>query len=194
MAQFGHKGTAYIITDAIGSTGYLTLQQLAHLHRQGWGLSFHHATPFTQFSSTELIEAVNEGFDFFKENRMSTAMRHLAYPLGKQNRTYVLPLVRQYFNSARLADAGMETLPPGDWSLLRTVNIMQSTSVDEIRKLVLAAKTNHQWLILMFHNIKENPQHNFEYSFSKFREIVKMIAKENIRVLPVHQVWKEFSN
>jgi len=192
MKPVGHRGTAYIIPDKLGKKDYLTLQQLVELKNLGWGISFHHHISFTDFSATVLKSEINEGFKFFQANHLTNAMHHLAYPLGRQNRSYVLPLVRKYFRTARVASGGLETLPPGDPHLLRAVNVLSSTTPNEIHDLLKAAKANNQWLILMFHHLGENPQNDLQYDIENFREIIKRVDQEKITVLPIHEVWDKF--
>jgi hypothetical protein len=69
---------------------------------------------------------------FLEENEFRASLGHLAYPLGRQNTSYVRPLVRKHFLTARVAGAGPETLPPADPHLLRVLNVTNTTTPEEI--------------------------------------------------------------
>lgn len=196
MKLYGHHGTVYIIPEAIGRPGYMTLGQLKQLQHEGWGISAHNVTPFTQLKAVQLKEELNKLLKYFKENDLGAGMNNVAYPLGEQNRTFVVPIVRKVFDTARLASGGMETLPPGDYALLRTYNVLDTTTVDELRKEVRKAKANNQWLILMFHYLSKNEKegkNELAYSIKRFREVVKMIDEEKIEVAPVHKVFERLN-
>ncbi|MEW7992240.1 MAG: polysaccharide deacetylase family protein [Candidatus Thiodiazotropha sp.] len=189
MARYGHAGTAYIIPQTIGKTGYLTEVQLKEMQRLGWGISSHHATPFVDFDALTLKTEIESVLQTLEQGGFSNSMRHLAYPLGQQNRTYVQAMTRTAFDTARIAGGGMETLPPGDRWLLRTYNVMHDTSIEDLRREVRLAKANNQWLILMFHYLAEKPANDLEFSEAQFVELVEMIDKEEIEVKPVHEVY-----
>jgi peptidoglycan/xylan/chitin deacetylase (PgdA/CDA1 family) len=194
LKKHNQTATAYIIPDGIGKPGYMTLADISRLKSDGWGISSHDALPFTERSPIELKERIDNLDSYFKKNDLSEGMRHLAYPLGQQNRSYVLPMTRSAYHTARVAGGGMETLPPGDYLLLRTFNVLNTTSVEEIRDQVRLAKQNNQWLILMFHYLHDNKHQNnsqLSYHIDKFRRVVKMVSREKIKVAPIHKVYQQ---
>jgi peptidoglycan/xylan/chitin deacetylase (PgdA/CDA1 family) len=192
MKKHGQTGTAYVIPKAVAKPNYMTLNDLKELTKEGWGISAHHTIPFTEFDAIELIEELKNIYKFFRENDLELGMKHIAYPLGLQNRSYITPIVRSMYDTARIAGGGMETLPPGDYALLRTYNVLNTTTVDQIRKQVVKAKANNQWLILMFHYLHEGEgESDSKLSFPKerFEQVAKIIADEGIAVAPVHKVF-----
>ncbi|MCG6940999.1 MAG: polysaccharide deacetylase family protein, partial [Thiohalocapsa sp.] len=196
LKQYGQTATAYIIPKAVGQPGYMSLAQLRGLAQDGWGLSAHDVTPFTQLTPIDLRAEIDAIYSFFRQAGLEDGMRHIAYPEGAQNRSYVLPEVRAAYDTARVAGGGMETLPPGDPALLRTFNVLNTTPVSEIKEQVALAKENNQWLLLMFHYLHD-AQHPSDspisYDIDKFRDVVKMVAEEGIAVLPVNKVWEDLA-
>jgi peptidoglycan/xylan/chitin deacetylase (PgdA/CDA1 family) len=192
MKEYGHVGTAYIIPSGIDTAPHLTLDQLKKLANDGWGIASHDKVTFVDLPAPRLIDEINQIYRYLDSHGFGGTMRHLAYPEGRQNRTYVLPIVRNAFASARIASGGLETLPPGDWWLLRVYNVLPPTTVADLRTAVEQAKAHGQWLILMFHQIVKEPQNDMQYPLERFREVVKMIAEENIAVQPVHKVRQLF--
>jgi peptidoglycan/xylan/chitin deacetylase (PgdA/CDA1 family) len=196
MAKYLIPGTAYIMPDQIGNNEYLTVEDLKVMKNDYlWGLSSHHIDPILKFTIDELDTVITNIFDFIYKNGGNEEARHFAYPLGKQNRKLTLPLIRKRFLSARLAGGGAETLPPSDWHMLRTFNVMPSTTPEIIMKRIKLAQENNEWLILMFHRFTndKNPTDPLVYNLDEFEKLCKMIFDDYITVLPVHQVYEAFN-
>jgi peptidoglycan/xylan/chitin deacetylase (PgdA/CDA1 family) len=193
MAQYGLRGTAYVMPRDIGRKGYLTEQELIDMDKEfGWGISMHHITPFTQQDPTTLQKEIEFGLDYLRGLGLFRSAGHLALPLGKINEEYVMPLVRRYFDSARIAGGGGETLMPGDWHKLRTFNVVPSLSAEDVMERVNKAKESGEWLILMFHYLVEGePTQDLEYNVDEFEKLSSLLSASDLRVLPVHEVYEE---
>ncbi len=192
LAARGLRGTAYVIPDAVGQAGYMTLAELRELHeRFGWDVAAHHATPFTDFSPEELERAVRDIQHFLEGHGFGAGARHLAFPLGKYDVRRVMPVVRRHFQTARLASAGPETLPPADPHRLRVLNVLRSTRPEEIQAAARRAAAHREWLILMFHYLVEAPSLDTEYAIEDFRRVVELLAAGGAPVRPLSEVWQE---
>jgi peptidoglycan/xylan/chitin deacetylase (PgdA/CDA1 family) len=193
MHKYAFPGTAYIMPRQIGEPGYMTLRQVVELKdKYHWGISSHHEIPYTDFSPTELVKEIDYTIDFLALNGFAASAPHLAYPLGRQDRKVVLPAVRKHFETARVAGGGAETLPPADPHLLRTINVMDTTKPEELVAEVNQAVNNGQWAILMFHYFVDKPQSSIEYRKKDFEKFIELLAKANVQVLPVHEVYHKF--
>jgi hypothetical protein len=101
-----------------------------------------------------------------------------------------LPLVKRYFETARVAGGGVETLPPADPHLLRTINVTSQTSPEELASRVKEAVDNGQWAILMFHYLVDQPKSPTEYPESEFKRFIDLLGKAQVPVLPVDEVYR----
>lgn len=192
MARYALRGTAYVIPDLVGSRDYAGLEELHVLRdRFGWEVAAHHQVPFTDFDAAQLEAAVLGVQRYLVANGFAGGATHLAYPLGRHDPSVVLPLVRKYFTTARIAGAGPETLPPADRHRLRVVNVLNTTTPDQIARAVARAQRHHEWLILMFHFLVEEPELETEYGVKDFEAVVRAIRQSEIAVLPVGEVWAE---
>ena len=191
MAEYGFPGTAYIIPDAIGREGYMTLHQLVDLQEKfGWDVAAHHETPFTEMRLDELESTILGVQRYLEENEFESGAGHLAYPLGKQNTALVRPLVRKHFTTARVAATGPETLPPADPHLLRVYNVTDKTTPQQVGEAARRARENKEWLILMLHYLVEEPTNDIEYSIKDFKALLAEVKKSKIEVLPLIQVFE----
>lgn len=191
LSRYGFPATAYVMPDQVGTRGYMNLGQLHSLRDDyGWDVAAHHDRAFTGVSPELLEETIANIQSFLTEQGFGDGARHLAYPLGKQEPRTVLPAVRRHFATARVAGAGPETLPPGDPYRLRVLNVVRSTTPEEIRAAVRRAVLYHEWLILMFHYLVEDPQWPTHYATRDFARTVEIVKEEGIDVRTVSQVWK----
>jgi hypothetical protein len=53
---------------------------------------------------------------------------------------------------------------------------------------------NGQWAILMFHYFVDKPQSEIEYRKKDFEKFIELLAKANVQVLPVHEVYRKFKS
>lgn len=195
MRKYALSGTAYIMPRQIGEPGYLSMRQLKKLKdKYHWGISAHHAVPYTDFTPVDLINEINYTIDFLDAGGFASSAHHLAYPMGRQDRKVVLPAVREYFETARVASGGVETLPPADPHLLRTINVLDTTKPEELAETVKQAVNNGQWAILMFHHFVEKPKSSIDYRKKDFEKFIALIAAANVPVLPVHEVYSKFKS
>jgi peptidoglycan/xylan/chitin deacetylase (PgdA/CDA1 family) len=194
LAKHGFRGTAYVMPDQVGLPGYMSLAQLQELRdRYGWDVAAHHFNALTDFAPDALEALMKRTRGWLEAEGFGRGARHLAYPLGKQEPLAVVPLARRYFDTARVASAGPETLPPGDRYRLRAVNVTRDTTPDAIRAAVRRAKQHHEWLILMFHWLVDDPEWITQYAIGDFRRALQVIDEEDVAVMPVSQVWDEIS-
>ena len=190
MARFDFRGTAYVMPDQIGQEGYMSLGQIRELRdRYRWDVAAHHAIPFTEFAPAKLEAAIQGVQRYLREQGFGEGAEHLAYPLSKQEPEVVRPLVRKHFRTARIAGAGPETLPPADPHLLRAVNVLDTTTPEELGEIARRARENGEWAILMFHHLTETAQNQLEYPIERFRRALELIDESGVEVVPVSEGW-----
>ena len=191
MQAYGFRGTAYVIPEVIGQSGYLSLHQLVDLQESyGWDVAALYGRPFTDLRPDELENAILGIQRFLIENEFAEGAGHLAYPQGRQNTSLVRPLVRKHFATARMGAEGPETLPPADPHLLRVLDVTRSITPKQIGAAARRARESREWLILMFHHLVEEPTGALEYSIGDFKKMLDEIRTAKVRVLPLAQVWR----
>jgi len=194
LAERGWRGTAYVIPQAIGSSTYLTVADLAELHRLGTDVAAHDNPPFTELAPNDLEPRLRGIQSFLVEHGYALGAQHLAYPLGKQETRRVRPTVNRLFATARLAGSGPETLPPADPHLLRAWNVTDSTTPEQVGEAARRARDNHEWLILMFHWLPEKAAKPTDYAMADFKRALDAVAKTGVRVAPVTEVWAQIAS
>lgn len=194
LAEHGWRGTAYVIPETIGHPAYMTVADLAELRRLGTDVAAHDDPPFTQVAPNDLEPRLRGIQSYLVDHGHAQGAQHLAYPLGKQETRRVRPTVNKLFATARLAGSGPETLPPADPHLLRAMNVMDSTTPEEVGAAAQRARDNHEWLILMFHWLPEKAAKATDYSMADFKRALDEVAKTGVRVAPISEVWSEIAS
>lgn len=194
MARHKFRGTAYVMPDQIGDAGYLTLQELGTLKTLGWDVAAHHETPLPDFDDTSLEPTLSGVRDYLVKHGFGVGAGHLAYPLGRHDPKRVVPTTRRVFETARVAGAGPETLPPADRYRIRAVNVLGGTTTPEdIRAIAENAIEHRHWAVLMFHYlVPGEAKTELEYSAADFGRALELIRKTGVRVQTVSEVWREW--
>jgi peptidoglycan/xylan/chitin deacetylase (PgdA/CDA1 family) len=193
MAEHGFPGTAYVMPDEVGTAGYMTVDELQVMHvTHGWDIAAHHAIPYTDFPSQDLEHTIRETQRFLRDNGFGEGALHLAYPLGRHDTRRVVPMVRRHFQTARLAGAGPETLPPADPHRLRVWNVTNTTTPAEVEAAVRRAREQREWLILMFHYLPKKAVRTTDYAIDDFRAVLDGIARQGVPVKTLTDVWSQY--
>lgn len=192
MARHSFPGTAYVMPDQIDGDGYLRLEDLRALKKLGWDVAAHHATPLPDFDDAELQPVLKSVRDYLVQHGFDRGAGHLAYPLGRHDPKRVVPVTRRVFETARIAGAGPETLPPADRYRIRAVNVLGGTMTPEaIREIAEAAIEHRQWAVLMFHHLVPGQATNeLEYNEADFARAVALVRETGVPVQTVSEVWR----
>ena len=191
MARHDFKGTAYIIPSLVGAPAYLSLEQLELMRdRYHWEIAGHHEIPLTQLREDHLDRALLGVQRFLNAHGFRGGAAHFAYPLGKIDAGPALAMARKYFQTARLAGSGPETLPPADPHRLRVRNVSNVTSPEEIATAARSAYAHGDWLILMFHHLRAPADTALDYDPAQFDRLLDLLARDRIRPETVGEVWE----
>jgi peptidoglycan/xylan/chitin deacetylase (PgdA/CDA1 family) len=211
MATTGVTGTNYIISGCVGMTTvpntcaadgdkpYMTWSQISELHNiYGWEIGSHTVThpylastdPQDQPVKLTLAQVTSE---LLASRDALAAQGYTATDFATPYGDYepdghpVLASIAKYYASHRgYADVGYNTFPYNDY-LLVDQQILSSTTVNEVKGYIDAAKANNQWLILTFHEIvasgAQSTSDEYDYNVSDLAEISSYAKNSGIRVV-----------
>ncbi len=191
LKKYDLKGTAYIMPRNIGEAGLMTTKEITLLKSYGWDIQSHHAVPLTTIKEDQLKKEFDFGLEYLNKQNLKSQTQHLAYPLGRHNDT-VVAQTQSHFQTARLAGGGTETLPPADLYRLRTYNVLDSTTPEQIKEEIEKAKKGNQWLILMFHYLKDKPETQLQYTPKNFDIFCKYLKESKIDVMTIDEVYRKY--
>lgn len=186
MDRYGYRGTAFIVPDDLGTTGFLTEDQLDTLSDRGWGIGGHWNANLGTLNPTELDDALKSVRGWLV-NKGYRGADDFAYPNGYYNDAIKAATMR-YFATARTID-GMNQ--PTGYIVEDKVNsrtISNLNTVAEIQGWIDSAIASNEWLILNFHQLVTTPTQDIEYSIAGFEDIIDYLNAKSVAVMPYHEV------
>ena len=189
MAEYGFPGVAYVITDSVGTSGNLTLDELLTMQNLlGWEIGGHDSQPLEDISIEAAEDRIKNTKKWLVDNGFSHGVDHYAIPGGGTGITSaVTKLLEKYFVTVRSSTGIHETYPPANWTRLRKVTVTDTTTPATIATLIDNARVEKAWLHLLFHDIVASPSTTFEYSITNFNTIIDDIAADGIAVKTISQ-------
>jgi peptidoglycan/xylan/chitin deacetylase (PgdA/CDA1 family) len=155
MDKYGYKGTFYLNPSALDTVNFISADQVSGLRHNGEEIASHgyvHAD-MTSIDAMQLDEqlskannAIHRQFDARKLN--------FAAPYGKSD-AEVQFYARQYYQSLRTTNSGLNTRQDFDPYNLKVLYISGTTTDKEIRDGLADAKAYHGWLILVYHRVQD---------------------------------------
>ncbi len=205
LAKYGIDGTVYIPTGCINNTGacrnnvnptasYMTWAQVKSLQDSyGWEVGAH---TVNHRRLSELTNAQKETeLSQSKQDLVNHGLRvtNLASPEGDYDYA-TLAIASKYYTSHRgFWDRNKNTFPYND-SILQVMQVQEPVTVAQVQAAIDTAIANNQWLILVFHQIKDTPSTNpddYQYARSKLNQIASYVKTKQdagrIRAVKVSQ-------
>lgn len=168
LATHRMPGTYYIISGAVGSPGYLTLDQIRRLAAQGNEIGGHTVShlDLTQVAPDEARRQVCQSRQILTD--WGFRVTSFAYPDGSAN-AELRKVVRDCgYNSARL-DGGLLSRgcedcapagafrPPDPYGLPTPAQVDTSWSLADLQRVVTSAERTGGWVPLVFHHVCDTP-------------------------------------
>ena len=189
MKEHNYIGTAFIIPEFLGKENYLDQAGVDTLASMGWEIGGHGKDNLIELKPVEVDTSLAEVDRYLKEKNY-LGKEHFAYPNGSYNQ-YVESLVSAYFTSARTIDGFSQPQAKVYPSHVNAITISSSTPVTTIIDWIDQAVKDKTWLILVWHDFNSNPVRDVEYLSKDFDIVLNHLSKNNIKVLPYGQAYKE---
>ncbi len=189
MKEHNYIGTAFIIPEFLGKENYLDQAGVDTLASMGWEIGGHGKDNLIELKPVEVDTSLAEVDRYLKEKNY-LGKEHFAYPNGSYNQ-YVESLVSAYFTSARTIDGFSQPQAKVYPSHVNAITISSSTPVTTIIDWIDQAVKDKTWLILVWHDFNSNPVRDVEYLSKDFDTVLNHLSKNNIKVLPYGQAYKE---
>lgn len=189
MRPYGWPGTAYVVPYLVGTTGYMTEDELWALADEGWEIGGHDHPSLEGRVDPELGGIVRGVRAFVETYRRDADLPvTFAYPQGYFDGHAVVPAVGEGFDAARTILDGLESLPPGDPLRLRSFSVLPTTDPGQIDAYLELAIRERGWLILVVHKLDPVPRETTEIAPEQFAEILERIAASGLPVRTVADV------
>ncbi len=200
LAQHGYTGVNYVNTGCIEGTQcrdtsapYLTWAQVVELKdTYGWEIGSHTVThPYMASTDAQDQPAMLTQEQIAWELAQSKAdlaahgidAKAFASPFGDYSPAVLAEVAKHYTSHRGFADTGYNTWPYSDY-LLRVQQVQAGVSADTVKQYIDTAAQNGQWLVLVFHDIRDVPDGqiaDYEYSKATLNEIAAYAKQRGIK-------------
>jgi len=152
----GFASTQFIITDLIGTKGYMTKAEIQTMSKDGHEIASHTVThdDMTQETASQLLTELSTSQSALK-TLTGTTVYDLAYPYGLYNST-VLAQVPAYYQAARGVEDGLNSKDNFNAYDLKVQNVFNTTTTAQVADWVKQAQMTDTWLILVYHSVDPN--------------------------------------
>lgn len=210
LAKYGYTGTSYVTTGCIGMTTtpntcradrdlpYMTWDQVTAVQNTyGWEIGSHTAThpymasfdagdgqpdPLTPDQITQELVSSKQAL-----TSRGFAAEAYASPYGDYDPSVLAEVAKYYTSHRGFADTGLNTWPQSDY-LIVNQPVQSGVSVATVKGYVDQAITQNKWLVLTFHEIRDNPSSNpddYQYSTANLDAIAAYVKSKNVAVTNV---------
>lgn len=192
LAKYEFPAVVYVSTGCIDNTGecrnrfpsgkrFLTWDELKELNQTyKWEIGDHTQNhyPLTELTKEQKEEEIGGS----KKKLLDQGFYPVSFasPQGDYDPETLVIVMKHYASHRGFKDKGTN-----DWlydsALLSVKQVQEGTSVDEVKKTIDTAIELQQWLILVFHDIKDTPSsapEEYEYATSKLDEIAKYVKEK----------------
>ncbi len=191
LNEFGFKGTEYVITNYASNTSrvnYMRWNEIQQLQNQyGWEIGSHTVSHplMTTVTDQEKERQVRDSKAALTANGINATS--FATPYGDYNNSVISIAAKYYASHRGFWDTGYNAWPNNDY-LIRDQQVQSGVTVNQVKAYIDQAKANGQWLVLVFHNIKDTPSTNpqdYEYGTQQLREVAAYVKSLSLPVVKV---------
>jgi len=191
MRNRGLQGTFYIVSDLIGTSGYLDVNQLREIEGANNEIASHSVNHRSFISLSE--QAIRDQCVESKQVLESYGFRitNFAYPYGDNN-AFTDSVVDDYFVSARDAYnyPSVMKVDTGQFVLTAFAGEENSDNVLSRLKTNVDRLNNGDWLVVFFHNVIPDSSAPMSYAISEsdFTGFLDYLVQEDVTVKTVAEV------
>ena len=215
----GYKTTQFVVGRFIGTSGFMTSNQLVNLSNQGHELASHswtHPSLITLNSTKLHNETVTAQFNLRRmlpscvlSNRVGEerCFDQFAAPFGDVDQT-VLNKLRSTYRSARGTEDGFNTLlvkhsgmtSPQSMHIQHRLHAQivinpwaGGGGVTELQAWLNGAKRSKTWLVILYHRVKNQPD-AYGLTPAQFSAHLNAIEASGVCVTPMHKALNEIQS
>jgi peptidoglycan/xylan/chitin deacetylase (PgdA/CDA1 family) len=154
LDKYGYRGTFYLNPSTLDTTNFISRTQATDLAKNSEEIGSHGLVhvDMTAINAAQLDYQLRTANDtihkYFNADKLD-----FAAPYGKSD-AEVQYYARQYYQSLRTTDSGINTRQNFDPHNLKVLYIGSTTTDQELRDALANASAYHGWLILVYHRVQ----------------------------------------
>lgn len=191
LAQYGFVGTSYVTSSFIAKRNYMTWDQVKKLQdTYGWEIGGHSVNHPLLTSLTP--EQIKNEVVVNKQDLTSRGInaRSFATPFGDYDNRVVAEIARNYETHRTFHDLAYNLSPYSEYRV-QVQQVQTGVSTSTVKGYIDSALQSGRWLVLVFHDIKDNPSRNkssYEYATKDLKTVASYVKSKGIPVARVSDV------
>jgi peptidoglycan/xylan/chitin deacetylase (PgdA/CDA1 family) len=195
LQEDGIPTTQYIIAGEFSNPAYMTYDQVKAFKGAGHDIGSHTMThpDLTTLSEDQLFYQLSESKNVL--SAFQPNVRDFATPYSSSNAT-TEAYVKRLYRSNRLSDGTKTFNPEKDINMAVNFNpyainafaVTRQTNIATIQSYIDYTVAHNGWLVLVYHQINDNPGDDYGVSKKDFKQQMDLVSKTNIRVATLGQV------
>lgn len=192
LNEFNFKASFYMLSDSFNDTQYMSIDQVSSLKAQGHHIGSHTVThaKITELTLTDLRYELM-GSQKQLESKFGK-IQDFAAPYGSYNDDSIAE-IKKLYRSHRTVNSGINTFENYDQYQLKSPNIKNTTSVDEIKAWIERAQKEKGWLILTYHEI-DSADREYSTKPDDFKKHMQLIKDSGIKVATLDKVLNDIKD
>ena len=189
MKQYNVVSTQYIVTGILGTKGYETPSDLYDFRNAGHEIASHTLThpDLTKLKDKDLQTELTVSHNGI--TKCYNDATDFAAPYGTYD-VRTTTAIKGHYQTARSTDTGLNTADHINPYELKVVNMRSDTTPEQLQGWLDAAKANHAWLILVYHQVDTSGA-PFSRNPNDFAHDLQKIVASGISVKTVHDAYAD---
>jgi peptidoglycan/xylan/chitin deacetylase (PgdA/CDA1 family) len=179
-------GVAAIVTSFVGVPGYMNLNQIKALSKNGWEIASHGVThdDFTAGTVTQMRNQLRNSKN--KLTQWGFLVQNVAYPFGAYNALLLAETQAAGYRSGRAYELGDN--PQGTFPFdVKVRSVFDTTTPEEVAGWLAEAKANKRWEVIVFHTIAAQGDDAYHIAPATFRAILTKVAASGVPVVTYNE-------
>ncbi|MCL6582714.1 MAG: polysaccharide deacetylase family protein [bacterium] len=195
MQPRGLKGTVYMISNVIGTSGWLTQEDLTTMYNAGWAIANHtsdhsNLSLLTQEQAQEKLIACRNVLNVLGFTRSS---RHVAYPYGTYSSETLLAMSACGMLTGRDTASTYNFPPVEDLRLLHVKSCQASIPLSTAKGWIDYTIKSGATLCLLFHDLVESPT-GVSWAISDFQALMDYIVARRLQCVTIDEWYEGLTN
>ena len=200
LKQHNLVGTVYVTSGFIGNRGFMNWDQVLKLkNTYGWEIGGHTVQheELPELDSSGIANEVNDSLDTLRSLGLNTVS--FASPFGAYDSRVLVEVLKRYHSHRGFWDRDDLNSPPYQRDVLMVQSVERGVSSATVKSWVDQAINEDKWLILVYHEILPQEEHdpNYEYTntIDELTEVLKYVKSSGIQVVtPNHTLRNQGNN
>lgn len=184
LQKYELVSTQYVITEPLSERKpnyYITKDQLMEFAEAGHEIASHTVNHQNLVEVPQHLvewEITTAKIDLYRY--LGVAVPNFSVPYGKYSES-VIHQIKQHYCSHRSTETGFNSPDYFDVYNIKVQNITVDTPVDKIKMWIDYAEDNRVWLVLLFHEIKDDGG-EFSYAPAHFEKILAYLKESKLTI------------